>query len=74
MSPSAVSHHDEKHTGHSDSLEAGEDHLDGLGIGMQDGVKKVEALQRVWSPGLKVALYISIALARLDSSARVQTP
>jgi hypothetical protein len=34
----------------------------------QKGVKKVEALQRVWTPGLKVALYIAIALARCVAS------
>ena len=30
----------------------------------QEGVKKIEALQRVWLPNLKIALYIAIALAR----------
>lgn len=34
------------------------------GVEIQKGVKKVEALQRVWTPRLKVALYIAIALAR----------
>ncbi|KAF8310981.1 drug:h+ antiporter [Clavulina sp. PMI_390] len=32
-------------------------------VSTQEGVKKVEALQKVWTPGLKVALYIAIALA-----------
>lgn len=33
-------------------------------IEAQEGVKKIEALQRVWTPNLKIALYIAIALAR----------
>lgn len=33
-------------------------------IETQGGVKKAEALQRVWTPIMKVALYITIALAR----------
>lgn len=37
---------------------------DVLIVGAQEGVKKVEALQRVWTPTLKVLLYIGIALAR----------
>lgn len=59
---SADSHHDEKHPPQANSLDTGE--FDVLGVGMQEGVKKVEALQRVWTPGLKVALYVAIALAR----------
>lgn len=58
------SHHNEKHDVRTDSLDGGEYKHDVLGVGMQEGVKKVEALQRVWTPGLKIALYVAIALAR----------
>ncbi|KAF8308260.1 MFS general substrate transporter [Clavulina sp. PMI_390] len=54
MSDSA---HDEKHSPESVEYDSADI------VDTQEGVKKVEALQKVWTPGLKIALYISIALA-----------
>lgn len=61
----SVDHDDEKHTSRSNSpSEHAQVDRDSLNVGTQEGVIKVEALQRVWTPRLKIALYIAIALAR----------
>lgn len=58
-------HSDEKRASRSNSLsEHANIDQDSLNVGTQEGVKKVEALQRVWTPRLKIGLYIAIALAR----------
>lgn len=59
MSSDSASHH-----GHDEKRQDIVDDQDVLGVGMQDGVKKVEVLQRVWTGKMKVALFVAIALAR----------